>query len=119
MKGWERLTPHTLVIMFVWPQYVDISAEGKLAGATAVPETFTDSSCYIYKVEFYESEIAQKEGIGHLYMVTDRKTGTKWSDKNPLYYCQLDKEINTILFFGALFLTLNPFLYIHKFVAQF
>ena len=81
MKGWERLTPHTLVIMFVWPQYVDISAEGKLAGVTAVPETLQTRLVIfiIYKVEGYESDFAEKEGIGHLYMV-----GTKWSDKNPV-----------------------------------
>ena len=34
------MTPHTLVIMFVWLYCcVDLWAEGKLAGVTAVPET--------------------------------------------------------------------------------
>ena len=58
----------------------------QIAGVSAVPDDITDSPCYIYKVEgyiWYESDFAEKEGIGHLYVVTDGKIGTKWSDKNP------------------------------------
>ena len=48
MKAGERLTPHTLVIMFFWPYCcVDLGTEDKLAGVTAVPDTL-QTRCGIF-----------------------------------------------------------------------